>query len=506
MNTISTDQPTSFTALLNKLTEMKITLSKKAFEVSTNKDEHMYESTFLNDYLTFSYDTYDYFYLDAISNNKSWEYYYTETFDCHGIMEQKITSSFEEAYLNVSCEFDDIEEVRKEGNLTLLFSGETQVATISKLSKSDYSFIDNKLTKRFEKAFKGITYASSNKDIASKLKQFSGISASKINLSTNNFPDINHETTNTLFQPLVSNYVLQMKNTINRFSEQPITLSQAQELFLSYFCIDNWHALIKNEKSNQYSPYTIIIRDENCAKIETFFAKNYAESLVLVDMLMRKYPDNYSTNKTLYSGIYASGKKHAISTKSYLVGDNISFDNEEYFNQRNELLSTLKTISSSYKSINYINDLKTKKKLFDGMPIIFEKTIEGITFYLSICHHRGISILRKGSYGGYETIELGNIYLYDSEKSGICLARYRNQERMKLNDLSEKGLVEFVSAFGITYDGRKRSSISEHFLTSPAGHGFGKWGNIHLDSLKSTYDTRDFGVNPFSLLEQYNIQ
>lgn len=508
----SVQRPVNFSSLISKLDEMNISLSNDAL-IEKKRDVGRATYIPLKDFLIFGYESDDFYYLDAIINDKQWDRFITQTYNKQNISEYEINHSFESAYLDAlnhsEYEFGDIDKIMTKDNQVFLYADNIKVATITKLKDNDFTLFEPTLAKRFEKAMKGLTTGNANTFIEKKFKQFKGLSKLKVDLSYNGDKSgkITHWDTNNLFMPKLNNYVLQMKNIINVFAIEPITLSQAKELVMAYFDINNWHIALKNEKKNDYFTYIINAYCANSYKIlDTVYTKNFSEAMIAMDSLVIRYPDNYKiSNSGVAKGFYLSGDKTLIEMKTEVIGlDVVDFNDANIFNQSSELLPLLKEIKDSFALDSHIKDTSFKKtahnisKLPHGMPMLYEKEIEGELFYLTINIHHGLSITKKVLTRGYLMTEIGNATIQENAKNELCVLRDCRDERVNLSGLSHHGVKELAKCFGLAGESAQYNQEDE-FIISPAAQAFSQWAEKNLSSFDFPYGTKNFEINLESL-------
>lgn len=503
---ISIRQKTSFSALLEKIKSMNIQLRDNAISPKYNEFTKREEVELLK-FLNYSYESFDYYYLDSISNNKKWDTFLTEAISKNNCSEFRTHGSFEDAYhwalIHSESEFGDIDHIERIDSNVNLYSRKQKVTVITKVINDDFTSFNSALSKRFEKAIKGLSNASSNQQVTKKLSQFKGLSTISISTCINRDKNaaITKHTVNELFMPKVSNYVFHFKNIINILAITPITLSQAKELFCAYFCIDSWHSLIKNEKESRYSSCVIdIVNNKDNKVIDIKHTKNFEDALIVMDNLIKEYPDNYETCSSISKGFYLSATNYSIGLITDCVGlDNCQFDDSNYFNQASELLPALKNIRDSFYN-NEINNISFHKsegnidKLPHDMPMIYEKEIEGHFFYLTISMHYGLSITKKDLGIGYYMSEIGNAFIQKNSKDELHIFRGFTEERINLTGLSLDGVRELANSFGLRMEPDRFNKV-EGFIASPAGKSFSDWAEKNLSTFDFHYGTKNFELD-----------
>lgn len=383
----ATQQPTNYDALIQKMNEMGIILSPDAFATSCTKKsrEADIESTFLRDFLIFGFDTRDYLYINAIVNNSKPPIYivseFTEGENDNDIAEYHFETSFNNAFICAitfsESHIGSPDYIKQDGNTLSFYVDGNLSSKMQKVVEGDYSKVDPALVKRAEKALKGLSTGLSNLTINSKLKGFSGLKKANIDLSykkpnkdkfeaktisTHHIDDNQWEKTyhtseyssmctNNLYMPTINNFVIQLKTILNHFAKTPVTLSQAQELLLAYFNINNWHHLIRNEKENSYCPYIISMSNENENVIEQKIVKTYAQALVVFDDMIKKSSEQHTVSNWLVSSISAYSENYSVDLQSDYFNNYWCCENE--FNEviASKIFPKLTQIKAAFEAI-----------------------------------------------------------------------------------------------------------------------------------------------------------
>lgn len=286
----------NFEKLLKALQDKNLTLKPSAFKENSFKDYDLKTN------LELMLSACDLNYIGMISSNFKTNYYVTKVYceDDQDYSGDYYWDCIEDAIASALIQYDyntnNLVSVRVE-NGKIFFSdvNDENIAEISVINNETYRYYDEKLTKQVNSAFKGLLISDSPESLSNKLRKFSGLR--KIN-----FPKTLYIPSDLPVLRSINNFVFVFKNVLDRFVEEDVKLSMAQELFVAYFQTCSWHQLKKNEKEASPIPFAYYSKNNKTGEeVELYFSDHASGLYHLNKMLSKDESEAFHNGDFLFS-------------------------------------------------------------------------------------------------------------------------------------------------------------------------------------------------------------
>ena len=345
----------NFKKLLKELERRNITFKPSAFK------ENEFRSFNLETSLEIILTGPDLNYIGMVSSNRKTDYFITDVqseynddysgphqWDC---IEDAISSALiQYDYCPSNLATVEIRDGK------IYFSDEQgeNVAEISVIDESSYFDYEDKFTKQVHSKFKGLLISEKPDDLKDKLRKFSGLkklSFSKIHYMPYDLPILRS----------INNFVFCFREMLNKFIEEDISISMAQELFVIYFQTCPWHQLKRNEKETYALPFVYTHRNEITGKCSYLYFRDHASGIYHLNKMLAKDNElNFNNADFLHSNsfcCYTDNSRHTldeftIDKDTALRSEPLDFKKTRAYKKSTKLREVIEIIISQYKNGN----------------------------------------------------------------------------------------------------------------------------------------------------------